>query len=102
MEYFYSISGLILNIAVWSILIILIRMVILKLIKKTGENKIINKIYKVVIVFLIGFTTLNIAIDSVMVGRGFRKGLNYWNMDLDKEAKDWGMKCEGEWIIFKK
>ena len=102
MEYFYSISGLILNIAVWSILIILIRLVILKLIKKIGENKIINKIYKGVIVVLIGFTTLNIAIDSVMIGRGFEKGFNYWNMDLDKEAKDWGMECEGEWIVFKK
>tara|TARA_R110000868_G_scaffold411378_1_gene703389 strand:+ start:1981 stop:2436 length:456 start_codon:yes stop_codon:yes gene_type:complete len=102
MEYFYSISGLILNIAVWSILIILIRLVILKLIKKTGENKIISKIYKGVVVVLIGFTTLNIAIDSIMIGGGFEKGLNYWNMDLDKEAKDWGMECEGEWIMFKK
>ena len=102
MEYFYSISGLILNIAVWSILIILIRLVILKLIKKIGENKIISKIYKGVVVVLIGFTTLNIAIDSIMIGRGFEKGLNYWNMDLDKEAKDWGMECEGEWIMFKK
>lgn len=102
MEYFYSISGLLLNIAIWSVLITLIRFAILKLIKRTGENRIVKIIYKGVVLFLIGFTTLNIAIDSVMTGRGFEEGFNYWYMDLDKEAKDWGMKCEGEWIIFKK
>ncbi len=102
MEYFYSISGLILNIAVWSVFITLIRLVILKLIKRTGENKIAKIIYKGIVVFLIGFTTLNIAIDSIMIGRGFKKGFNYWYMDLDKEAKDWGMECEGKWILFKK
>ncbi len=102
MEYFYSISGLILNTTIWSILIILIRFSILKLIKKTGENKIINIIYKGIVVVLIGFTTLNIAMDYVMIGSGFKKGMNYWYMDLNKEAQDWGMECEGELIMFKK
>ena len=102
MEYFYSISGLILNTAIWSILIVLIRYVILKLINKTGQNKIINIIYKGIVVVLIGFTTLNIAIDYVTIGSGFKKGMNYWYMDLDKEAKKWGMECEGEWVMFKK
>ena len=53
-------------------------------------------IYQGVVGALILFTTMNIAMDSVMMGRGFKKGLNYWYMDLDKEAKDWGMECEGE------
>jgi hypothetical protein len=100
MEYFYSMSGLIIIIVIWSILITLIRFAILKLIKRTGENKIFKIIYKGLVIFLIGFTTLIIAIDSVMTGRGFEKGYNYWYMDLDKEAKDWGMKCDGEWIMF--
>ena len=48
------------------------------------------------------FTTLNIFIDSVMIGHGFKDGLNYWYWDIDKEAKDWGMKVEGELRMFKK
>ncbi len=96
MEYFYSIFGLILNTAIWSVLIILIRLVILKLIKKTGENKIFKTIYIVIVIGLIGFTTLNIAADSVMMGSGFKEGRNYWHMDLDKEAKNWGMECFGQ------
>jgi len=88
MEYYYSISGLILNIGIWSILIYFINIITLKLIKKTGENRIPKMIYKGVIILLIGFSTLNIVIDSGMTGLGFQKGLNYWYMDLDKEAKD--------------
>jgi hypothetical protein len=102
MEFYYSISGLLLNVATWSILLIFIRLAILKLIVKFGSNKMIQIIYKGIIVFLIVFTTLNILIDSVMIGHGFKKGLNYWYIDLNKEAKDWGMKCNGDLIIFKK
>jgi hypothetical protein len=102
MEYYYSISGLLLNVATWSILLIFVRSIILKLILKSGGNKGIKIIYKGIIVILICFTTLNILVDSVMLGRGFKKGLNYWYMDLNKEAKDWGMKCKGELIILKK
>ena len=102
MEYFYSIFGLILNTAFWSILLILIRLVVLNLIKRTSGNKIIKTIYKVVIIGLIGFTTLNIVVDSAMIGSGFEEGRNYWYMDLDKEAKNWGMECHGEWQMFVK
>ena len=102
MEYYFSISGLLLNTIVWCIPLILIRLVVFNLIEKTKHKKIINLTYKGVIIVLIGFTTLNIAIDSVMIGNGFKKGFNYWYMDLDKEAKDWGMECEGKLIMLKK
>jgi len=102
MEYFYSISGLLLNVATWSVLLIFVRYAILKLIVKIGDNKMIKIIYKGIIVILIVFTTLNILVDSFMIGHGFKKGSNYWYMDLNKEAKDWGIKCKGELIIFKK
>jgi hypothetical protein len=49
------------------------------------------------IVVLIIFYGLNILISQVMIGRGFDKGLNYWYLDINKEAKDWGMTCSGEW-----
>lgn len=102
MEYYYSISGLLLNIASWSVLLIFVRLAILKLIVKLANNKMIKIIYKGIIVVLIVFTTLNILVNSFMIGLGFKKGLNYWYMDLNKEAKDWGMECKGDLIILKK
>ena len=102
MEYYYSITGLLLNVVSWSILLIFFRFAILKIIVKSGDNKMIQTIYSGVIVILIVFTTLNILADSITIGHGFKKGLNYWYMDLNKEAKDWGMKCNGDLIIFKK
>jgi len=101
MEYYYSISGLILNISLWSLVLVLIRNVFLRLMEKIEKNKIIMIIYKGIIGVLIAFTTLNIYIHNAIIGRGFQKGSNYWYMNIDKEAKDWGMKCEGELIFFK-
>lgn len=97
MEYFYSVSGLLLNVAVWSVIIALLRFVVLKILDLKSKNRTIIKIYKGIVVTLVVFSTLNIGISYIGIGQGFKKGLNYWNMDLDKEAKDWGMKCEGEW-----
>ncbi len=102
MEYFYSVSGLILNITIWSILIALINKLVLKLIKKTGENIVLKIFYKGIVILLIGFAILNIVIELAMTGSGFQKELNYWYKDLDKEAKDWGMKCHRKSIMFKK
>jgi hypothetical protein len=102
MEYFYSISGLVLNVAVWSIMVVLVRRGILSLTEKTGNRAVMRGIYKGGVVLMVVFTTLSIAIDWVMLGRGFEKGRNYWYMQMDKEAKDWGMKCEGELVMFRK
>lgn len=98
MEYFYSVSGLILNILTWSIILFFVD----KGIKKINKSKGFKVGYKVVIGLLIVFSTLNVAMDSIMIGRGFNKNLNYWYWDMDKEAEDWGMTCEGEFIIFRK
>lgn len=102
MTYFYSVSGILLNVAVWSIMILLIRKVIIYFIGRTGNNKLFKKIYRGIIVILIAFTALNIVVDYVMLGSGFEKGRNYWYMNLDKEAKDWGMDCKGEWTLLRK
>lgn len=98
MEYFYSVSGLILNILTWSIILFFVDIGI----KKINKSKGFKVGYKVVIGLLIVFSTLNVAMDSIMIGRGFNKNLNYWYWDMDKEAEDWGMTCEGEFIIFRK
>jgi hypothetical protein len=97
MEYFYSISGLLLNVAVWSVIIALLRLAVLKILDLKSKSIILSKIYKGIVVTLVIFSTLNLGISYIGIGQGFQKGLNYWYMDLDKEANDWGMKCEGEW-----
>ena len=98
MEYFYSISGLILNVLIWSFVLFFID----KAIQRISKKKTINILYKVVIGIMIAFTTLNLAMDSVMIGRGFNEDLNYWYWNIDKEAKNWGVTCERELITFKK
>ena len=102
MEYFYSISGLIVDVVVWTLFLFFIDRVIQSLIQKISTPNLISILYKAMIGLLIAFTTLNIAMDSVTIGRGFKEGLNYWYWDFDKEAKAWGVACESELIIFQK
>ncbi|ARN71174.1 hypothetical protein BST91_05675 [Nonlabens tegetincola] len=101
MEFFYSVSGLIVNIIIWSILITWINRLALRLIQKSRLKFIFYSIYKTVVVLLLLFSILNIIIDSSLMGNGFQKGLNYWYIDLDKEAEDWEMNCDGKWISLK-
>ncbi len=96
MEYFYSIWGLALNICIWSSLLGLIRLAFLKL----TSNRTLTKVYKFVTVLLIGFSSLTISIESIMIGHGFQEGLNYWYFDLNKEATSRNMKYEGKWEVF--
>ncbi len=102
MTYFYSVSGLLLNVGVWSIVIVLLRKVILRAIERTKNKILSTKIYKGLIIVMIGFTTVNVLFDFLMLGSGFEEGRNYWYMNIDKEAKDWGMDCEGQWTLFGK
>lgn len=100
MEYYYSISGLILNVLVWSFILFWIDKVVQYQIQKISKPKLFNISRKTIIVLLMAFTIFNIAIDSVMIGRGFKKGLNYWYWDVSKEAKEWGVTCKREFILF--
>lgn len=100
LTYYFSIYGLIINVLIWCIPIILARVVILHLIKRTRNSKVLTWIYKGVVIALLLFTTLNVAIGYVMMGSGFNADNNYWYIDMDKEAEAWGMKCEGEWVMF--
>lgn len=98
LERYYSVSGLILNVIVWSIFLFFIN----KGIKRINETKIFQVIYKASVILLMIFTSLNISLDYSLMGIGFKKTLNYWYWDIDKEAKDWGGKYEGELTTFEK
>lgn len=96
MTYFYSVSGLLLNVIVWSIPVIAIRLLILYFIRKAKNQKLGANIYKAIVILMLVFSTLNIALNYMMMGNGFYEGANYWYMDLDKEVQDWGVECEGK------
>jgi len=102
LTYYYGIAGLIANIAVWTLVIVILRAGLSKLIQRSGNNNAFRNIYSGLAGILILWTTLNVVIDYIMLGRGFKEGLNYWYIDLDKEAKDRGMNCEGKWGLFRK
>jgi len=85
MVYFYSVSGLLLNVAVWSVIIALLRFVVMKILDLKSKNRTIIKIYKGIVVTLVVFSTLNIGISYIGIGQGFKKGLNYWYMDTKKQ-----------------
>jgi hypothetical protein len=95
LDSFYSISGLILNTLVWSSFLYFINFLIQKLPIKSS-NKIAIIFYKSIISLLLLFSTLIIYISIELKGSGFNKSSNYWYFNIDKEAKDWGMECEGK------
>lgn len=98
LEYFYNLSGLILNILVWSCFLFLID----KGIKKLYNTKGLKIAYKAFIGLLVIFSTMNVVIDSIMIGQGFDNNSNFWYWDMDKEAKEWGVNCVGHFVSFKK
>jgi hypothetical protein len=97
MEYYYSISGLILNTIIWSLLLVILRCGIIKLMENLSYTKILEVLYKIGIGLLLVFAILNIWISYMGLGRGFNENLNYWYWNLDKEAKDYRIECVGNW-----
>lgn len=97
MTYFYSISGLAMNTLVWSTVLFFVD----KGVQKFKKKKAINIGYKIIVCFMIVFATVTIATDFISVGHGFNRSLNYWYLDMNTKANDWGMRCQGELIIFK-
>ncbi len=95
MEYYYSISGLVLNIMIWSIALYFIDKGVQKIVKK----KIFNSVYKAIVTLLFIYATLNILMDAAMLGVGFKENLNYWYWNIDKEAEDWGVTCQRELVL---
>ena len=98
MEYFYSISGLLVNTLIWSIPVALIYFGLNKIKKQKLKKSVIISFS----IILCIFTTLNLAIDTVMLGRGFKPSNNYWYWNVDKEAKDWGVTSKSKIVFFKK
>jgi hypothetical protein len=102
MEYFYSISGLLLNVLVWGVCLFALDKWIHARVSKLAAPRWMSNTYKLLIGLMLFFSTVHIGIHAVILGRGFGTNTNYWFWNMDKEAKDWGMACKGEWILFNK
>ena len=100
LEYYYSVSGLILNVLVWSFFLFLIHKGIQTIIKKLRKPKLMRLSYKIIIGLMIAFSSFHVVVGSMMTGRVFNKLTNYWYWNIDKEAKSWGVTCKGEVITF--
>lgn len=100
LTYYYSISGLIANIFIWTVVLLLIRAAILQLNQVIRNRKTFNSIYRGIVGVLIVFTTLNVAGSYIMLGQGFDEDRNYWYFDLNNDANDWGVECKGTWGMF--
>jgi hypothetical protein len=100
MQYYYSVAGLILNVVLWSFVLALIHKGIHHMLCTVIKKKFITMSYNVLIGVLLAFSTLTIAIDLMMLGRGFNKQSNYWYWNSNQEANAWGVTCSGEFIFF--
>jgi hypothetical protein len=99
MEYFYSISGLALNVFGWSVFLFIIYKLFKNIFSKIVKPIWVGNINKFAIGLLIVFSTISIFLEYMMLGYGFDKNRNYWYWDIDKEAKDQGIIiCKGELI----
>lgn len=96
MEYFFNIYGLVLNILTWSVVLYFLD----KGIQRINKAKLFHIGYKIIIGFLIVFSTLNVVADISLMGKGFEENRNYWYWDMDKKAADWGMVCDGKLTIW--
>ncbi|MEL6539081.1 MAG: hypothetical protein AAFQ98_26930 [Bacteroidota bacterium] len=98
LERYYSISGLVLNVTLWSVFLFFLD----KGIRRINQTKQFKVVYKIVIALFVVFTTINLLFDCSLIGYGFEENLNYWYWDIDKVAEGWGGKYEGEITTLKK
>lgn len=101
MQYFYSISGLVFNTLIWSGLLFLIRFLVLRILANMEKKSVLKIIYNVAVGILFLFATLNMAVETILVGPGFKEAQNYWYFDMNAAAEKWGMECKGEWVFFR-
>ena len=101
MEFYYGILPLLLNTLIWSLVLLIINFIYQKAVFSFKHFKSIKNIQNVILLILILFSTLSIIFSFETAGRGFKLGLNYWTLDMEKDAKIWKMECKGELKIFK-
>lgn len=85
MTYFYSISGIVFNVAVWGLLLFLID----KAVAKFKRKHRFRPVYFAIVGVLVIFSSFNLAQSIITEGRGFSDGSNYWYFDLAAIEMTW-------------
>lgn len=101
-EYFYSVYGLLANVLVWSIFVIFVRYITLKLLQRVDDVKwikLLKDLNKIIVGIFIVFSTSNIFFTYWTLGSGFNRDMNYWYFDFDNQVKAWCMTCEVHFIM---
>jgi hypothetical protein len=101
LTYYYSVAGLSLNVAVWSLVLILLRYMVLKIIDHTFFKKQWTLFYKIMAGVLVLLSCSLIWLEYTNMSNGFGKHANYWYWNIQQEAKAWGKQCQGNWGFFK-
>lgn len=95
LESFYSISGIALNLIVWSTLLYFIHFFIQKLVTKIN-SKIVLYFYNSVIILFLCISALTVYMSVELKGIGFNKNSNYWYFNFEHDSKAWEQQCEGK------
>lgn len=99
MEYFYCISGLLLNWIIWSGILIIFRFGIIKLSDRVFFKKQFLIFYKIIAVVFFVFSTFIIFIEYQFNKINFNEA--YWSIDpKEKKEHEFRGKCKGEWGFF--
>jgi len=102
MEYFFSITGILLNMVVWSVVLFVLRFGYQVVLELARYNVYLRISYYVLVAFLVVFTLLNLFMLTIEKGTGFGADMNYWYWNVDKDSQDYGMECEGTWGFFRR
>jgi hypothetical protein len=101
MEYFFNITGILLNMLVWSVLLFILRFGYQVVLELARYNVYLRISYYVVVSSLVVFTLLNLFMMSIDMGGDFDPDMNYWYWNVDKDMKDYGMECRGTLGFFR-
>lgn len=102
LTYYYFVLGAIGNAIIWSLILLLIHNIILKIQTKFKHNSVFKFMYKGLVITLIVFSGLNLFFDYITNGRGFEKGRNYWYKNINKNYSNQEQKCNCTWSLLRR
>jgi len=100
MEYYFCILGLILNVFIWSIVLIIVDYYIKILINKSYNKTQLKSYYIRFVSVLVIYSSIIIILNITTIGHGFKKELNYWYWNVDAEVEKWNVECERKIVFF--
>ena len=95
LAYDYYILGLVVDCIIWMIFFLILEYALKKIILDRG-NKLINIIFKGIIVLFLVISILSLKFALTSAGSSIE-----WSINLNNKANLWGMTCKGKLIFFR-